>query len=209
MPIALQWGMLPQFESPAWQYFWFTVLAVAAILLLFLGYKVGRWLGAGSQRKLVQQKEEELFSAQRGFKKVYDDELTTLRTDNAQLKQEVDSLKTRVEEYRRKAAGYGGLFSSGGKRADAMYALLLENEALEEALFTQNDKLRQERTDAVKEQLRAASYRRVLMSQLMEEGKIKGTADRVLGEERHEEGRQLPDHSTNNHAHQAHHAHDD
>ena len=62
-----------------------------------------------------------------------------------------------------------------------MYALLLENEALEEALFTQNDKLRQERTDAVKEQLRAASYRRVLMSQLMQEGKITDTARQVMG----------------------------
>jgi hypothetical protein len=100
---------------------------------------------------------------------------------------------TRVEEYRRKAAGYGGLFNSGGKRADAMYALLLENEALEEALFTQNDKLRQERTEAVKEQLRAASYRRVLMSQLLEEGKMRGTADRVLADEHvHPDQRQLP-----------------
>ena len=95
--------------------------------------------------------------------------------------------------------GYGGLFNAGGKRADAMYALLLENEALEEALFTQNDKLRQERTDAVKEQLRAASYRRVLMSQLLEEGKMKGTADRVLGDEHGHESatpqRQLADHT--------------
>lgn len=182
--------MLPQFESQAWQYFWYIALAAAAVLLLALGYRIGRWLGAGSQKKFVQAREEELFQAQRGFKKVYDDELETLRTENAALKTERDSLTTRVEEYRRKAAGYGGLFSSGGKRADAMYALLLENEALEEALFTQNDKLRQERTEAVKEQLRAASYRRVLMSQLLEEGKMKGTADRVLGEEHVQ--RQLP-----------------
>lgn len=194
--------MLPQFESPAWQYFWIVVLAAAATILLFLGYKVGRWLGASSQHKLVQAKEEELFQAQRGFKKVYDDELSTLRSENGTLKGEVDALKTRVEEYRRKAAGYGGLFNAGGKRADAMYALLLENEALEEALFTQNDKLRQERTEAVKEQLRAASYRRVLMSQLMEEGKIKGTVDRMLGDDNAAAhtpaGRQLPDHSQTN-----------
>ena len=63
-----------------------------------------------------------------------------------------------------------------------------------------SDKLRQERTDAVKEQLRAASYRRVLMSQLMQEGKIKGTADHVLGNESPD--RQLPDRSQ--HAHTAH-----
>ncbi len=173
--------MLPTFDPEAWAYFWYVILGVTAIILLFLGYKVGRWLGVGSQRKVVNQKEEELFSAQRGFKQVYDQELDTLRKENATLKEEKELLGTRVEEYRRKAAGYGGLFNSGGKQADAMYALLLENEALEEALFTQNDKLRQERTDAVKEQLRAASYRRVLMSQLMQEGKITDTARQVIG----------------------------
>lgn len=173
--------MFPQFDSPAWLYFWGVVLAIAGVVLLVLGHKFGYWMGWARQQKLITEREEELFQAQRGFKKVYDDELSGLRSENAQLRQETEALKTRVEEYRRKAAGYGGLFSSGGKRADAMYALLLENEALEEALFTQNDKLRQERTDALREQLRAASYRRVLMSQILEEGKLKGAADRLLG----------------------------
>ena len=173
--------MFPTFDPEAWAYFWYVILGITAVFILFVGYKVGRWLGVGSQRKVVNQKEEELFSAQRGFKQVYDQELEKLRAENKSLADEKQLLTTRVEEYRRKAAGYGGLFNSGGKQADAMYALLLENEALEEALFTQNDKLRQERTDAVKEQLRAASYRRVLMSQLMQEGKITDTARQVMG----------------------------
>lgn len=200
--------MLPQFESPAWAYFWYILLVFAGVILLFLGYKVGRFFGAGSQKKVVAEKESELFQAQKGFKKVYDDELTSLRSENASLKADKQSLMDRVEEYRRKAAGYGGLFNTGGKQADAMYALLLENEALEEALFTQNDKLRQERTDAVKEQLRAASYRRVLMSQLMQEGKIRGTADHVLGNESAPSDRQLPEktaHHTSNHTATPHH----
>ena len=61
----------------------------------------------------------------------------------------ISEQQKRTEEYRKKAAGFGGLFSSGGKKADAMYALLMENEALEEALYSQNEKLRQERTDAL------------------------------------------------------------
>ena len=175
--------MLPEFESPAWAYVWYILLSLAGVLLLLIGYKLGRWLGARGQRRYVQDREEELFQAQRGFKQVYDQELADLRRENKQLKDDAEVQKQRVEEYRRKAAGYGGLFNSGGKQADAMYALLLENEALEEALFTQNDKLRQERTDAVKEQLRAASYRRVLMSQLMQEGKINSAAKHVLGDD--------------------------
>ena len=169
-------------ESQAINILYYIAAVLAVAVLVFLAYKLGRALGVRSQRREMDMKERELFQAQRGFKKVYDTEMHDLRKENETLKADKELLDARVEEYRRKAAGYGGLFNGGGKKADAMYALLLENEALEEALFTQNDKLRQERTEAVKEQLRAASYRRVLMSQLMEEGKITGTAKQVLGD---------------------------
>src|SRR5205823_8033658 len=90
----------------------------------------------------------------------------------------------KVEEYRKKAAGLGGLFSSGGKKADAMYALLLENEALEEALYAQNEKLKQERTDSLREQMRATGYRRVLMSQLLNDNRIKEYVTEILNDEK-------------------------
>ncbi|MEL7239662.1 MAG: hypothetical protein AAGK78_12445 [Planctomycetota bacterium] len=185
-------------ESQAINILYYVAAVLVVALLVFLAYKLGRMLGVRSQRKQMDQKERELFQAQRGFKKVYDTEMHDLRNENETLKSDKELLEARVEEYRRKAAGYGGLFNGGGKKADAMYALLLENEALEEALFTQNDKLRQERTEAVKEQLRAASYRRVLMSQLMEEGKITGTAKQVLGEPG-DVSRQLPGDVTEQH----------
>ena len=93
-------------------------------------------------------------------------------------------MTTKIEEYRKKAAGLGGLFSSGGKKADAMYALLLENEALEEALYAQNEKLKQERTDSLKEQMRATGYRRVLMSQLLNDNRIKEYVAEILNDEK-------------------------
>ena len=165
---------MPEFPNQVVAVLWYVAIGFSALVLMFVAFKTGKLFGAGSKRKEVEQKESELFQAQRGFKQVYDTELTALKEEVEQLRADKKTLEERVEEYRRKAAGYGGLFNAGGKKSDAMYALLLENEALEEALFTQNDKLRQERTDAVKEQLRAASYRRTLMSQLMEEGKIPG-----------------------------------
>src|ERR1700709_1962474 len=140
---------------------------VAGVVLILIGYRVGRWIGQVSATRAIAQKEQELFTTQKGFKQLYEQELVTVRATASQLEEQVKALTARVEEYRRKAAGFGGLFNSGGKKADAMYALLLENEALEEALYTQNEKLKQERTDALKEQLRSAGYRRVLMSQLM------------------------------------------
>src|SRR5215212_2286749 len=141
--------------------------AVAAVVILFVGYQIGRMIGSFRASRLVAQKEQDLFTAQKGFKTLYETELNHVKAENAKLSDQVATLTARVEEYRKKAAGFGGLFSSGGKKADAMYALLLENEALEEALYSQNEKLKQERTDALKEQLRATGYRRVLMSQLL------------------------------------------
>jgi cell division protein FtsB len=154
-----------------------------AILLLYLGFRIGKAIGSIAASKLIAQKEQELFTAQRGFKTLYETEMAGIKTENAKLQQQVESMTAKVEEYRKKAAGLGGLFSSGGKKADAMYALLLENEALEEALYNQNEKLKQERTDALKEQMRNTGYRRVLMSQLLSDERIKGYVAEVLADD--------------------------
>ena len=160
------------------------LLCVAAAVLLGLGYRIGRLIGSVSASKQLARKEQDLFTAQKGFKNLYEQELASVRAENQQLRQQTEAMNKRVDEYRKKAAGYGGLFTSGGKRADAMYALLLENEALEEALYAQNEKLRQERTDSLKEQLRATGYRRVLMSQLLNDERIKDYVREILSDEK-------------------------
>lgn len=165
---------------------------VVAVMILALGYQIGRWVGALVAAKRISAKEQDLFTAQKGFKQLYETELANVKQQNATLVEENKSLVARVEEYRKKAAGFGGLFNSGGKKADAMYALLLENEALEEALYSQNEKLKQERTDSVKESLRSAGYRRVLMSQLMNDERIKGYIQELLADEK-----QLPNAADN------------
>src|SRR5205085_10148847 len=129
-----------------------------------------------------------------GFKTLYEQEVANLKAENAKLKEQAEQMGVKVEEYRKKAAGLGGLFNSGGKKADAMYALLLENEALEEALYAQNEKLKQERTDALKDQLRSAGYRRVLMSQLLNDERIKSYVAEILADEK-----RLPTAAANDH----------
>jgi predicted lactoylglutathione lyase len=165
--------------------------ATAAALILFVGYRIGRAFGHLRTSKLIDKKEQELFTTQKGFRTLYEQEIATLKSDKASLDEQVRLLNQRVEEYRKKAAGLGGLFSSSAKKNDAMYALLLENEALEEALYAQNEKLRQERTDGLKEQMRATSYRRVLMSQLLNDERIKQYVNEVLADEK-----RLPDSHT-------------
>ena len=158
--------------------------SIAGVFLLFLGYRIGRWIEAVVKAKHIASREQELFTTQRGFKNLYEQELAKLKEDNAQLTETVKTMETRVEDYRKKAAGFGGLFGGGGKKADAMYALLMENEALEEALFTQNEKLKQERTDALKESMRSVGYRRVLMSQLLNDDRIKGYVAEIIGDDK-------------------------
>jgi cell division protein FtsB len=159
--------------------------SIAGLALLIAGYKFGRIIGRSVASQTIVAKEQELFTAQKGFKTLYEQELQTIKAENTKLKEQVEQLTHRVEEYRRKAAGLGGLFSSSSKKNDAMYALLLENEALEEALYAQNEKLRQERTDSLKEQMRATGYRRVLMSQLLNDERIKGYVAEIMADERH------------------------
>jgi cell division protein FtsB len=158
--------------------------SAAAVIILFIGYRIGRAFGHLAASKLIVKKEQELFTTQKGFKNLYEQEIEKLKAENATKTQQVESLEARVEDYRKKAAGLGGLFNSGGKKADAMYALLLENEALEEALMSQNEKLKTERTDALKEQMRNTSYRRVLMSQLLNDERIKSYVAEVLADEK-------------------------
>jgi predicted lactoylglutathione lyase len=120
--------------------------SAAAVIVLFIGYRLGRVFGHFAASKAIDKKEQELFTTQKGFKTLYEQEIAKLKEENAAHVQMVESLKARVEDYRKKAAGLGGLFNSAGKKADAMYALLLENEALEEALMSQNEKLKSGRT---------------------------------------------------------------
>ena len=172
---------MPHFQNSTLE---IVLYSMAGVVILFIGYRVGRFLGQLAADRLIRSKEQDLFTAQKGFKQLYEVELANLKTENARLTEQVQILTARVEEYRKKAAGFGGLFNSGGKRADAMYALLLENEALEEALYAQNEKLKDERTDALKDQLRSAGYRRVLMSQLLNDERIKSYVAEILSDEK-------------------------
>ncbi len=172
---------MPHFQNSTLE---IVLYSMAGVAILFIGYRVGRFLGQLAADRLIRSKEQDLFTAQKGFKQLYETELANLKSENARLAEQVQTLTGRVEEYRKKAAGFGGLFNSGGKRADAMYALLLENEALEEALYAQNEKLKDERTDALKDQLRSAGYRRVLMSQLLNDERIKSYVAEILSDEK-------------------------
>lgn len=172
------------FDSQFVQIVIYILAGIVAIILLVIGHRVGGWNAARFHRRALAEKENELFTAQKGFKNLYEREAEAMKKENLDLKSQIENLNKRVEEYRKKAAGFGGLFNSGSKRADAMYALLLENESLEEALYAQNEKLKQERSDALAEQMRSTGYRRVLMSQLLSDDRIKSYVAEMIDQQR-------------------------
>src|SRR5258706_7769997 len=90
--------------------------SVAGVALLIAGYRLGRLIGAAAASRSIAAREQELFTAQKGFKQLYEQELANMKAQNEQLKLKADQMNTKVEEYRKKAAGLGGLFSSGGKK---------------------------------------------------------------------------------------------
>ena len=171
------------FSSTAAEFLIYTLMVVGGLFLLWIGYLAGRMIANSKFERSIKKNEADLFTAQTGFKKLYEAEIGQLKLENDALKTNAIALEHRVEDYRKKAAGFGGLFSSSSKKADAMYALLLENEALEESLHKQNQKLNVERTDAVQESLRNIGYRRVLMSQLLNDNRIKDYVREILEDE--------------------------
>src|SRR4051794_8885534 len=76
--------------------------SLAGLVLLILGYRIGKWIGALAASKLIAAKEQDLFTAQKSFKSLYEQELANLKQENANLHEEVRTLNNRVEEYRKK-----------------------------------------------------------------------------------------------------------
>jgi cell division protein FtsB len=174
----------PSFSSQASEVLFWLVVGLIGFAIAWASFQIGRAFGrAGVDRKLADR-EQELFTAQKGFRKVYESDIEELRAKNAALEAEVQKLTAKTEEYRRKVAGLGGLFGSSSRRSEAMYALLLENESLEEALLQQNAKLQANAGDVVKEQLRQVGYRRVLLRELMADDRVKGVMSEMLTDDR-------------------------
>src|SRR5436190_21618017 len=86
--------------------------SIAGVALLLAGYRLGRLVGKQAATRNIAAKEQELFTAQKGFKNLYEQELNNLRVENTELKAKAEQMEVKVEEYRKKAAGLGGLFNS-------------------------------------------------------------------------------------------------
>ena len=68
------------------------------------------------------------------------------------------------------------------KLSDMLITLLIENESLEEKLFLQNLKLKQERDEFLENELRSISYKRVLLSELMTQTEVRREMEKIISD---------------------------
>ncbi len=60
--------------------------------------------------------------------------------------------------------------------------LLIENENLEEKLFMQNLKLKQERDEFLENELRNISYKRILLSDLISQAEVRKEMEKLIND---------------------------
>jgi len=155
----------------------FCVAAVFA-LSFFMGYRT-------HFRKFKVQaacEREEMLTIERARKAFWDNEKQNLENDRNSLQQRIEFLETKLEQYRRKAAGIGMMGLRKSKVSDMLITLLIENESLEEKLFLQNLKLKQERDEFLESELRGISYKRVLLSELLTQAEVRREMEKVIND---------------------------
>jgi hypothetical protein len=124
----------------------------------------------------------EMLTIERALKTFWDNEKQKLENEKGELQQRIQFLETKLEQYRRKAAGVGMMGLRKNKLSDMLITLLIENESLEEKLFTQNMKLKQERDEFLENELRNISYKRILLSELLNQTEVRREMEKVIND---------------------------
>jgi len=144
----------------------------------FVGY---RTYGRKSKARAASEREE-MLTIERALKAFWDNEKQKLENDKAELEQHIKFLESKLEQYRRKAAGVGMMGLRKNKLSDMLITLLIENESLEEKLFLQNLKLKQERDEFLENELRSISYKRVLLSELLTQSEVRREMEKIISD---------------------------
>ncbi|MDY0040695.1 MAG: hypothetical protein RBS57_10325 [Desulforhabdus sp.] len=157
---------------------------IAACSVIIFTFMTGYYLGhrKSSQKYMVQSihDREEMLTIERALKQFWDHEKEKLESDKTELQRRINFLEGRLAQYRRKAAGIGMMGLRKSKLTDMFVSLLIENETLEEKLFLQNLKLKQERDEYLENDLRHISYKRILLSELINQTEVRREMERVI-----------------------------
>jgi hypothetical protein len=147
-----------------------------------ISYLVGHHAQGRKSKVQAAVDRAEMLTIERALKAFWDNEKQKLESDKAELEQRIQFLETKLDQYRRKAAGVGMMGLRKNKLSDMLITLLIENESLEEKLFTQNLKLKQERDEFLENELRSISYKRILLSELLNQTEVRREMEKVIND---------------------------
>ena len=155
-----------------------TLVGVTLVTAAFLfGRTWARWRGHRAQ----QERNERMFQIEKSLSDFYEHEKRKFLDEKAELEERIVRQEKQITELRRKAAGVTGKKDA---RADLMLQLLVENEQLQEKLFEENVRQKEERDRALGRELHQISYQRVLLSNLLSERGVQEAVVEILGDER-------------------------
>jgi hypothetical protein len=162
----------------------YQIFAVTSCMLLI--FSIGYYLG---YRKTVVRyaaqsvnDREEMLSIEKALKRFWDEEKEKLEKEKGELQRRISFLEGKLDQYRQKAAGIGMMGLRRSKLADMFIGLLIENENLEEKLFMQNLKLKQERDEFLENELRNISYKRILLSELISQADVRREMEKLIND---------------------------
>lgn len=162
----------------------YQVLAALACVLIIsaLGYLFGYRRNASRYQEQTTQDRAEMLSIERALKQFWDHEKEKLEVEKEELNRRIRFLESRLDQYRRKAAGIGMMGLRKSRLTDMFITLLIENENLEEKLFMQNMKMKQERDESLENDLRNISYKRILLSELINQAEVRREMEKVIND---------------------------
>jgi len=147
-----------------------------------LSYIIGYRVHCRKYKVRAACEREDMLTIERALKAFWDNEKQNLENEKMELQRRIEFLESKLEQYRRKAAGIGMMGLRKSKLSDMLITLLIENESLEEKLFHQNLKLKQERDEFLENELRSISYKRILLSELLTQAEVRREMEKVIND---------------------------
>ncbi|MGA1202882.1 MAG: hypothetical protein ACO4BJ_07855 [Planctomycetota bacterium] len=162
------------------------VLTLVGVILVTAAFLFGRTWARWRGHRAQQERNERMFQIEKSLSDFYEHEKRKFLDEKAELEERIVRQEKQITELRRKAAGVTGKKDA---RADLMLQLLVENEQLQEKLFEENVRQKEERDRALGRELHQISYQRVLLSNLLSERGVQEAVVEILGDERRSEKR--------------------
>jgi len=150
------------------------ILIFSCLFTLIVGFFMAKiWIDY-RYKKWHKDEKEKMYTIEEALKGFWDHERAKYEETIGQLNNRIEYLEGKVETYRKKASGLGIMGMGKDKKSDMLMSMLMENEALEEKLFKQNLKLHEEREEFLKREVEHISYKKVMLSQILNNPQIRG-----------------------------------